>query len=236
MSRDQLLRNGTIAALGFAGLTLSACASGHQSSRYTDVYAYESGGACGYSECAATTYQGVDQTYQYYEPAPEPTTGVVYADCGQIGMMDCGYGTSTATTTTHTSPSIAECPAGTYMGADGSCMSSSSTTGYYDSTTTTSTYTPSTTTTFSGPVECPAGTTLQPDNTCMQMGSSSWSGSTTTTTSTYTPSTTTTVSCPAGTVMSGDGTCMETTTTTTTHGGYTSSGGYTASDYLPIRK
>lgn len=224
MSKELLLRKGAIAALGIAGLTLSACANGHHSNRYADIYSYESGGACGHSECSGAVYQGADYGHQYYEQVPAPSsTGVVYADCGQIDMMDCGYGTQTMTETyVEPAPTITECPAGTYMGSDGFCTSGSTTTGYYDSSTTT------TTSTYSGNVDCPAGTTLQPDNTCLQSGSSY---SSTTTTSTYTAPTTT--SCPAGTVMSGDGTCMQ---STTTHGGYTSSGGYTTSDYLPIRK
>ena len=229
MSTNYLLRNSAVAVLGIAGMTLSACATGDQGSgRYASVYDYESGGSCG-SSAACAPAPVVAQPYA--EPAPV-SPGVVYADCSQYATMDCGttvysepapapapaptYSYETHTTT---SMGAVDCPAGTTMQSDGTCLQSSSS---YSTTTTTSTYSSS-----SSMADCPAGTTMQSDGTCMQ--SSTYSSTTT-----YTPSVSepTVTVCPSGTVMQPDGSCMQSTSTY----GYTSSGTYTADDYLPIRK
>lgn len=300
MSTNYLLRNGMIAALGITGLTLSACASGHNSGRYASVNDFESGGSnCGVtSSCdggAVYSAHNFESGSRYgsshsghnifnYEGVPGNcgTSGCapvapapVYADCGQIGQMACGDSsvqmyepapapvyvapepayTAPATTsysgaTSYSSSASVECPAGTTLQSDNTCLqgSSSYSTGVISSGTTSSyssgtvsSY-PSTTSYSSshssgGNVSCPSGTTLQSDNTCLQVsgssvissGTSYSSGTTYSSGTSYTGSTSSssTASCPSGTVMQGDGSCMTV--------GYSSST-YTQSDYMPIRK
>ncbi len=210
MGTNVIIRNGLIAAIGVTGLTLSACATNSASGRYASVYDYESGGNCNNTACAPVAAPAYVEPVTL--PAPVPvSTGVVYADCGTVDYMSCE-------TNTYTPPAMAECPAGSVMSSNGTCVSSS-----YTSSHTTS-YSSSSTT-----AECPAGTTKQPDGTCLQGGSSSY---TSTTTSYTSGGTTTATVCPAGTTMQADGTCMQ----SSSYGGYTSTGGYTAKDFLPIRK
>lgn len=275
MSTKVFFRNTSIAALGVAGMTLTACASGQASSRYGNVYDYESGQGCAPSACttapAVTSSRYGSSGYvqqapvnpvpvMQAAPAMQVSPGVVYADCSVLGA-NCGMNTaSTYTSSSYTNvaptysqsyTSGADCPAGTTMQTDGTCMQSS-----YTAPASTSSY--SSSTYSSGEMaECPAGTSKQSDGTCMQ--SSSYSSTTSYSSgssySTSTASMGAPVNCPAGTTAQSDGTCMQgsgvsaytggtatiysgdatSTTTSTSYGGYTN-GGYTAKDYLPIRK
>ncbi len=182
-----------------------------------------------YTDC------GTNCGYPTGHSAPITTTTTGYGG-GLTGPIEYGStytgGTSTYTggTSTYTTGATVECPAGTTLQSDNTCLQGGSYSGNSYSSTTTSSYTPSTTTSYSsGSVECPAGTSLQSDNTCMQSGGSSYSSHSTTTTyvepaTTYIEPTT----CSTGTVIQSNGSCMSS--------GYGSSTGYTATDYLPIRK
>ena len=223
-----------LGAVSFAAVATSAQAQ----SRYGDIMAYEGGATnCAPSACAtgttveASRYGSVETVQPAYNAAP------VMVDCSVMGAA-CGPQVVAQPTTVYTQPvqqsytqsyaqtytaSPVDCPAGTTMQPDGTCMQSGSS---YSTTTTTQTYTPS------APVmtaNCPAGTTMQPDGTCLQ-GSG---GMSITTTQTYTPpSTTMMVDCPAGTTKQADGTCAQTSTTY----GYDASPVYGADVYRPIRK
>ena len=230
MSSKQFIRMGLMAGSGLAMMGLTACASGHSTTRYGG-YDYEKGHNCG-SACVAPA--PVDA----YAPVPV-SPGPVYVDCTQIGtcgtMAPAPTTVYTAPTTTYVEPTtsyttstysgeMADCPAGTSLQADGTCMQSSM--GSVSSYTTGGTVIiPSAGTSYSSTTsaDCPAGTTMQADGTCMQSGSgySSYSSSTT-----YTAPTTTAVVCPSGTTMAADGSCLQT--------GYRSSG--TTTSYRPLRK
>ncbi|MGB6228542.1 MAG: hypothetical protein WBF53_00260 [Litorimonas sp.] len=216
MSSRNIIRLGLMAGSSVAMLGLTACASSGHSTRYGG-YDYEAGQNCG-AACVAPAPV-------YTAPAPVTSfpvsPGPVYVDCTQVGT--CGS-VPAAPTTVYTAPStsyggttyssgMADCPVGTTLQSDGTCMQGGSSS--YSSSV--SSYT---TSTYSGDMaDCPAGTTLQSDGTCMQGGSYS-----STTSSTYYPPAATPASCPSGSVMQADGSCSY---------GYTSTG---TTDYRPIRK
>jgi hypothetical protein len=177
MSSKQFIRMGLMAGSGLAMMGLTACASGHSTTRYGG-YDYEKGHNCG-SACVAPA--PVDA----YAPVPV-SPGPVYVDCTQIGtcgtMAPAPTTVYTAPTTTYVEPTtsyttstysgeMADCPAGTSLQADGTCMQSGSGYSSYSSSTT---YTAPTTTA----VVCPSGTTMAADGSCLQTGYRS-SGTTT---------------------------------------------------------
>jgi len=209
MSANLFLRNTAIVAIGAATLTLTACASSNSgSTRYGNVYDYESGQNCSTACTAPAVVQAPVVTE--YSGYVETTPTVVYEEPSYTAPV-----TYTAPATSYASTSV-ECPAGTTSQADGTCLQSGYDTTSYSTTTSYTTAAPvvQTVSTVSTAVECPAGTTAQSDGTCLQ-GSS---------TSVYTGGTATIYADPPAT-----------TTTTTTYGGY-ENGGYTAKTYLPIRK
>ncbi len=237
MGTTTIMRNGMIAAMGIAGLTLSACASnGHASDRYGSVYDYEGVGG----DCVDARYGGgcnavvAQPAPMISAPVAAPVTGVVYADCSAIGNMNCGHtapaapvysGPTYSSGTTYTQPAAPVYSGTTYSGG----------TSYG-----TSTYTGPTS---GGTADCPAGTTPQSDGTCMQSSGGYSTGTTSTYSSgtissygsgsTYTGSTSSysgeAVACPAGTTQQSDGTCMQTSSsyggTSTYSSGSTSSYG-----------
>lgn len=175
----------------------------------TTTYSSGTIGGSGYSSGGSYTTGGTISSGSY------STGGTIssgsYSSGGTIssgGYSTGGYSSFSSST------APAECPAGTVMQPDNTCLqtsgssfsgisSSAGSTGYTSTTTTTS---------IADAVTCPAGTMQQADGTCLQTGGAS---------SSYT--TTTTVVEPAP-------------VTTTTHTGYGATTGYTATDYLPIRK
>lgn len=237
MSSKQIIRLGLMAGSGLAMMGLTACASGHSTTRYGG-YDYEKGQNCG-SACVAPGPVYNDA----YAPVPV-SPGPVYVDCNQLNscgtMAPAPTTVYTAPTTTYVEPTtsyntstysgqMADCPAGTTMQSDGTCMQPA-TSSYSGGTV----IIPSAGTSYSSTTtsaDCPAGTTMQSDGTCMQSSSGYSSYSSTTT---YTAPTT--VSCPAGTTMASDGTCMQSGSSSYTYstgGGYQSTG---TTDYRPLRK
>ena len=189
MSTNTIFKSGAIAAMTLAGLSITVAANA-QSSRYGNVYDYESGRNCGQA-CVApapagrygyTTTQSAPPVYVDCATmgtcAPQPTT--VYTQPAPVQYQAAP--TYTAPTTTYAAPAPtmmqapANCPAGTTAQADGTCMQTSSSFG------STSSYSAPTTSYGSGstysapstsmPADCPAGTTAQSDGTCMQTSSS----------------------------------------------------------------
>ena len=145
------------------------------------------------------------------------------------------YSSATSFSSTTSSEPV-NCPAGTSLQSDGTCLQSGSSSSFSTGTTfssgsstTYSTPSYSAPTTSSEPVNCPAGTSLQSDGTCLQSGSSSsfsssssdFSSSTsypTTSQPSYSSSTSYAgsssssfepVNCPAGTTAQSDGTCLQ---------------------------
>lgn len=233
MSTNTILKSSAIAAITLAGLSVTASANA-QSSRYGNVYDYESGRNCGQA-CVAPAPMG--QTSSRYGNAVTHTApmhvapGPIYVDCAQMGTC------APQPTTVYTQPAPvqyqaaptytqapANCPAGTTAQADGTCMQGSfgSSTTYSTPTTSygSSSYSSSSSVMTSMPADCPAGTTAQSDGTCLQ-GSTSYSAPTLPDTydsfgssssyssSTYSSSTTAPANCPAGTTAQSDGTCMQ---------------------------
>ncbi|WP_026942554.1 hypothetical protein [Hellea balneolensis] len=236
MSTNTILKSSAIAAMTLAGLSVTASANA-QSSRYANVYDYESGRNCGQA-CVAPAPMG--QTSSRYgntvtHSAPmHVAPGPIYVDCAQMGT--CAPQPTTVYTQpapvqyqaapTYAAPAPtytqapANCPAGTTAQSDGTCMQSSygssttyaAPTGSYGSSTS---YSSSSSMTSSMPADCPAGTTAQSDGTCLQ-GSTSYSAPTLpgtydsfSSSSTYSSSTTAPANCPAGTTAQSDGTCMQ---------------------------
>lgn len=256
MSGTLILKNGLLAAACVAGLTLTACASSGQSSssRYGDVYEYESGGSgcnanardCGLVAqpytAPQTVYSGQNAYSNQTIGGQAVSPGVVYADCSTVGGMNCNqqqvYTPPAYTPPVNTGPMT--CPSGTTPAGDGTCMQSGGSYDYSSTTTATTSYTgPS----YSGETaDCPAGTTATGDGTCMESGGSSYDFSSTINSSTsYTGSTYSgeAADCPAGTTATGNGTCMESTGNVEIYDntGYTPPSTYTPPvDYLPIRK
>lgn len=225
------------------------------------------GSTCSATMPTSTRYgSGPVHTAPAYVPPAPIASGPVYVDCTQIGTCAPAVGMvqtqtlpangqiripdtyiesyqapapSYSTQSYSSSTLPAECPSGTTMQSDGTCMQSSSyssgstytgSTSYSSGTSSSTTYGGTTSygttssSSFGGTADCPSGTTMQSDGTCMQMGSSSYSSSTTYSapTTSYTAPTTSygsstsyssgssmTVNCPAGTVSQGDGTCMQ---------------------------
>lgn len=275
MSANNIIIKTAFAVVATAGLTLTAYA-GNNSSRYggPSVYDYESGGKCKPAACAPVAQQGVDSRYgapaqvqyQGYQSSLPVSPGVVYVDCAAMGtcapqpqyQQPVQHSQQNYTTQSYSAPA-ANCPTGTTMQANGTCMQSS-----FGSTPTYSSDTSySSTSSFGGEtVPCPSGTTSQPDGTCMQTGSSFGSSSSFSSSSSYssgssfgsTMTSSAPANCPAGTTAQSDGTCMQggsvsaftggtatlftgdATPSTPSYGGYTSDGSYSANSYLPIRK
>ena len=178
MSTNTTLKSSAIAVITLAGLSITVAANA-QSSRYGNVYEYESGRNCGQA-CAAPAPQARYGHTTTHTVAPAP----VYVDCSVTGT--CAPQPTTVytqpapvqyqATTTYAAPSYTQapvsCPAGTTAQPDGTCLQSSASS--YSSS---STYTAPTTsygsgssysTTTTAPANCPAGTTAQSDGTCMQ--------------------------------------------------------------------
>ncbi len=201
MSRNSMIKSGFFASACVAGLTLSACASSqNSSSRYGSLSEYEGGGYCNTSPCGPTVGAApvVDSRYGSAGGQTVHSENVVYADCSQVGGMNCG---TAAPAPVYTAPA----PAPVYTQQQST------------------TYTAPATTQYAGPITCPAGTKDAGDGTCMQISSTStytgstYSGSSSSTSypSTSYSSTTTSssyntgpVDCPVGTKDAGDGTCM----------------------------
>ena len=148
MSRSLVFKNGLLAAACVAGLTLTACASNGSSTRYgggthsAGTYDYESGN-CGGNACGAvdSRYGAVDSGYQGQVIGGQTlrTDTVVYADCSQIGGMNCAQQPTLYSAPTQTysqqsyqtqSAAPAECPAGTTPNGDGTCMQGGGTSAY----------------------------------------------------------------------------------------------------------
>ena len=225
MSTNTIFKSSAIAAITLAGLS-TAIAANAQSSRYGNVYDYESGQNCGQGCAAPVTKTHTSSRYGHtatHNTAPAP----VYVDCAAMGT--CAPRPTTVYTQpapvqyqaapTYTAPTYAQapanCPAGTTAQPDGTCMQSS----YTAPTTSYSSGSSYSSSTYSAPAtmpaDCPAGTTAQSDGTCMQGSSysstSSYgsSSSYTAPTSSYSTASSAPVSCPAGTTAQSDGTCMQ---------------------------
>ena len=232
MSTNTTLKSSAIAVVTLAGLSITVAANA-QSSRYGNVYDYESGRNCGQA-CAAPAPQARYGHTTTHTVAPAP----VYVDCSVTGT--CAPQPTTVytqpapvqyqATTTYAAPSYTQapvsCPAGTTAQPDGTCLQSSASS--YSSS---STYTAPTTsygsgssysTTTTAPANCPAGTTAQSDGTCMQGSSyssttssydsdTSYSAPTTSygSGSSYSSTSAAPANCPAGTTAQSDGTCMQ---------------------------
>ena len=180
MSTNTILRNGLMAVLSTAALSLTACVSGQPNG---GVYNYESGRGCGNS-CVASSRYGSSDThiatgmpvshgvaYPVAQPiaiAPSP----IYVDCTQMGT--CG---APPAPQVYMEPEPVQsyveayqgpidCPTGTTAQADGTCLQSS----YSEPT---MSYEPSYTSS-SAPVDCPSGTNMQSDGTCLQGSTSSY--------------------------------------------------------------
>jgi len=227
MSTNTTFKSGAIAVITLAGLSVTACANA-QTSRYGNVYDYESGQNCGQACVAPAPQAHTSSRYGHTNTQAAP----VYVDCSAMGT--CAPQPTTVytqpapvqyqSTTTYAAPAPTyaqapvSCPAGTTAQSDGTCLQ----TGYGSS----STYTAPTTSysgsssysssTTSMPADCPAGTTAQSDGTCLQ-GSTysaptlpgtydSFSGSST---SAYSSASAAPANCPAGTTAQPDGTCMQ---------------------------
>lgn len=200
------------------------------------------GGQCGSTLGCGTP--APTQSYGYQSSLPV-SPGVVYVDCATMGtcapqaqtqsyqapvqqyVQPTTYAQQSYSTQSFSAPA-ANCPSGTTMQADGTCMqqSYSAPTSSYSSTPSYSSGTSySSTSSFGGETAaCPSGTTTQADGTCMQSGSSfgsttssygsgsSFSSGSSYSGSTYGSSsmgTSMATNCPAGTTAQSDGTCME---------------------------
>ena len=201
MSGTIILKNGLMAAVCVAGLTLTACASsngayGHSNSRYGSVYDYESGGNCNAGPCgAAVAAPVVASRYGSAETViggQAVSPGVVYADCSVVGGMNCNQ----------PAPMYTQQPAPVYTPAPTYAQTAPS---------------------YGAPVACPAGTTPNGDGTCMESSmpyggsppsmrqTQAYSGSPPSMSQSYSAQSYggETAPCPSGTTPNGDGTCME---------------------------
>ena len=211
MSGTLILKNGAMAVMCVAGLSLTACASssngyGHNSgSRYGSVYDYESGGNCNAGPCGAVVAApAVASRYgsSTVIGGQAVSPGVVYADCSVVGGMNCNaqsvqsvpvYTQPAAPVYAQATPSYGSpvaCPAGTTPNGDGTCMEASSMPygGSPPSMRQTQAYSspPSMSQSYSGEMAaCPSGTTPNGDGTCMESGSGYDYSSSTTTGSTH---------------------------------------------------
>lgn len=258
MSTTRLFRAGLIASVGIAGLTLTAQAQSRYGNIYDYESGRSCGQACAPAAPIATqapARYGAPVAAPVYRPAPVYNPAPVYVDCVTAGTCapqpQTVYTAPTQTytapaqtytapvqsyssATTYSSPVSSEpvnCPAGTSLQSDGTCLQSGSSSSFstgttYSSGSSTTYSTPSYSTTSSEPVSCPAGTTAQSDGTCLQgsssfsTGSSDFSSSTsypTTSEPSYSSSTSYAGStsssfpadCPAGTTAQSDGTCLQ---------------------------
>ena len=193
MSTKTKIKVGLMVAAGAASLATAANA---QSSRYGNVYDYESGKNCG--QACVPAQQAPASRYGTSTPAPMGAP--IYVDCTQVG------------TCAPKAPVYSQAPV--YQPAQPTTVYTQPVPTYsqptYASTQTTQSY--GTSYTQAAPVNCPAGTTAQSDGTCMQTGSSSYSTGSTSSYSTGSSYTTSSepVNCPAGTTAQPDGTCMQT--------------------------
>ncbi|MCF6221935.1 MAG: hypothetical protein L3J65_12560 [Robiginitomaculum sp.] len=231
MSSINILKSSIIVGTSVVALTLSACASsGGSSSRYGNVYDYESGSNnCSGAACGAVVTPPVESRYGSTTViGGQPVSpGVVYTDCSQVTGMGCAAPVyQQAPSVEYTSPpSMRQTPAMPYSSPPSMSYSGA-------------------------PVSCPANTTPAGDGTCMMTGSGSYTGSTSWSSSSsssgWSGSTTSggTVDCPSNTTRATDGTCMMNSgaapsvtiyPTTPTHG-YVPPVDYTAPVYQPIRK
>ncbi len=237
MSTQTYLRATAITALSALAFAATASTANAQSTRYGNVYDYESGQNCG--QACVPAQQATTASTRYGStvtpaPAMQVAPGPVYVDCTQMGTCAPqaqtvytapiqqyqapapSYTQSYAQTQSYNTGPVA-CPAGTAAQPDGTCLQ-----GAMGSSTSSSRMTVTLPTNYSGtvaPVNCPSGTTAQPDGTCMQgAGSSSWTSSSTTSygstgsygsSSSYASTMGTPVNCPAGTTAQPDGTCMQ---------------------------
>lgn len=237
----------------------------------------------------ATTRYGAPAQHQNhgYQSSMTVSPGPVYVDCAAMGtcapqpqayqqptyqapapqqyVQPTTYAQQSYTAQSYSAPA-ANCPSGTTMQSDGTCMQASynSTSSYSSTPAYSSGSSYSSSSSYGGEaVACPSGTSKQSDGTCLQSGSSYGSSSSYSSgsTSSYSSgssygssmSTSTPTNCPSGTTAQSDGTCMEggsassytggTATIyagdavpSTSYGGYGSDGSYTANSYLPIRK
>lgn len=229
MSTKTIFRSSAIAAMTLTGLSITVCANA-QSSRYGNVYDYESGRNCGQA-CVAPAQTHTSSRYGHTATHGAP----VYVDCAAMGT--CApqpttvytqpapvqyQATPTYTAPTYSAPAPtyaqapANCPAGTTAQADGTCLQS----GYSAPTTSYSSGSSYSSSTYAAPAsmpaDCPAGTTAQSDGTCMQTSSSysstsSYSApvSSYSSSSSYSTASTAPANCPAGTTAQSDGTCMQ---------------------------
>ncbi len=180
MSTSSTFKSGLVAAACIAGLSLSACASNSNSGRYGSVYDYESSGQClpsGNCQAAPVVAEPVYDGASRYG-GETVSSGVVYADCSQVGGMSCNPPVApmpmpapapapvySGVQTTYSGP--VQCPSGTRDNGDGTCMMTS---GSYGSTTT---YEPTVVQSSGQMADCPAGTTPNGDGTCMEHSSPS---------------------------------------------------------------
>lgn len=121
-----------------------------------DYNAYESGGSH-----SGTTYSG--STGTTYSGSTGYSSGTTYGSTASTTYTP-------STTTTYSSGSV-ECPAGTTLQPDNTCLQSGSSS--YTSGGMSSHSSSTTTSTYSQPVTCPAGTVMQGDGSCMSTGYSS---------------------------------------------------------------
>ena len=188
MSTNTTLKSSAIAVVTLAGLSLTVAANA-QSSRYGNVYDYESGRNCGQA-CAAPAPQAHTSSRYGHTSTQRVAPAPVYVDCSVTGTcapqpavvytQPAPVQYQAAPTYTAPAPTYAQapvsCPAGTTAQSDGTCLQSSSSSygssSTYSAPTTSYSSGSSYSTTTTAPANCPAGTTAQSDGTCMQ-GSSS---------------------------------------------------------------
>ncbi len=159
-----VFKSAMIAGVSIATLTLGACASnGSSSSRYGSVYDYESGGNCNSASCSAVVSPPVAPSHANTTTVigGQPVSpGIVYTDCSQIAAMGCGAPYAPPVPVAPVipvAPAPLSCQSNTIMASDGTCVLTSSHSGWSSSSTSTSTSTAS----------CPSNTTMASDGTCM---------------------------------------------------------------------
>lgn len=147
------------------------------------------------------------------------------------GSMHIGQGSSYAVTSDVVALTQADCPAGTMLQSNGTCLQGGS--AAYAGTYTMNTSSMGLSSGTSTMASCPAGATLQTNGTCLQGSSSVYTGTYTTNTSGTGMSSGTSMmgSCPVGTVAQSNGTCMSMTS-----GGYKPIPGKTGHYYRPVKK
>lgn len=221
MSTRKLVGSGLLATAGALALGSTAFAGQGRYTHAPNVYEYESSPTCGQACYAPAPAYGYQAPVYYQESLPPLPTlpqssyhqaPPVYVDCMQLGT--CSGSTHYGGATSTYSHETADCPSGTTLQPDGTCLQgggysgstytgpiSSGSVGYSSGYSSGSSYS-------SSVADCPSGTSRQPDGTCMQNSGTSYSSysSGSSSASSYS-SATTTLPCPAGTTMSADGTC-----------------------------